>query len=354
MPWYRVKHENGKIDYQHSSSENELIFDYIKNKNWQVSITQWNPKKLDYKGLLTFYEEIQSALSSGLQLNQAISHLAISTNHERVAAINKAILSELEKGELFNDALLKLTNPEAAPYCQLINSQGTREDCEQSLAISINQLNTLLSWSQRLLKALAYPFSIIQIALIIMIGNRFFQPSPTTDNFIEWLEDLIVYVLCSVIQLLVIHSLYKGNACYWLERYSTTFRLTKLFSLLSSSRKTGITLQNALKSMPEYFTYKPITLEILKVYYTLRLGESYEKSFPSHWFPDESSIALYSSGQDGDIERALLLATREHEKRWQKNVSLLEKLIPAFCLFIAGGFVASTLVTLYAPLLEIQ
>jgi protein transport protein HofC/type IV pilus assembly protein PilC len=354
MPWYSIKHSSGEIDYQYSSSENELFFDCIKNKKWQISITQWVPKKLDYKALLTLYEEIQSALHSGLQLNQAVAHLATSSTHKGIATISKAILSELEKGTLFNEALLKLTNQEAAPYCQLVNSQGTRENCEQSLAISINQLNTLLSWSQRLLKALAYPFSIIQIALIIMIVNRSFQSASTTDYFIQLVSDLGLYSLCSAVQLLVINSLYKGNACYWLERYSDNFRLTKLFSLLSSTRKTGITLQDALKNMPEYFTYKPITLEILKVYYTLHLGKSYENSFPIHWFPNESAIALHSAGQDGDIERALVLAAKEHEKRWQKSVSLLEKLIPALCLFIAGGFVASTLVSLYAPLLEIQ
>ena len=70
---------------------------------------------------------------------------------------------------------------------------------------------------------------------------------------------------------------------------------------------------------------------------------------PGHWF---------NSAKFMDIEYQtygwVWAQPKEHEKRWQKSVSLLEKLIPAFCLFIAGGFVTSTLVSLYAPLLEIQ
>lgn len=352
MPWYKIKLKNNNIEYRYSLSESALLFDVIKNGNWQISITEWKPKKLDYKALLIFYEEVQSALQSGLQLNQAISHLALSSTHPAIATICKALLGELERGELFNETLSKLTDQSAAPYCQLLNSHGTRENCEKSLRISIEQLNTLLNWSQRLLKAIAYPFSIIQIALIIMIANRAFQSTTMTTSFFTLISDLGIYLLCSFIQLLVIHSLYKGNACHWLEKYSGNFRLTKLFSLLNTTRKTGLTLQDALKSMPEYFKHAQIKEDILRIYYTLKLGQNYAASFPTKWFPNESSIALHSAEQDGDIERALNLAAKEHEKRWQKSVSLLEKVIPACCLFVAGGFVASALVSLYAPLLD--
>jgi len=352
MPWYKIKHQSGKIDYRYEASENKILFDYIKNGLWQISITEWRPKKLDYKALQTFYEEIQSALHSGLQLNQAIAHFALSSTHPAIATTSKAILSELEYGALFNEALSRLTKTAAAPYCQLLNAQGTREDCEQSLNISIAQLKTLLDWSQRLLKAIIYPFCIIQIALIILIANRALQSTFSSRYIFELMGDLSIYIVCSSIQLVIIHSLYKGHACYWLEKYSSNFRLTKLFTLLSTTRKTGLTLQQALKSMPEYFQYTLMKQEIYTVYYTLRLGQSYATSFPERWFPKESAIALHSAEQDGDIERALLLAAKEHEKHWQKNISLLEKLIPAICLFVAGGFVASALVSLYAPLLE--
>ena len=172
----------------------------------------------------------------------------------------------------------------------------------------------------------------------------------------SYLLDLInpisIYCACSIIQFIILKSLHQGQACYWLEKYSGTFRLTKLFSLLSTTRKTGITLQHALKNMPEYFQHQPIKEDIYQVYYTLRLGKNYVNSFPADWFPNESAIALHSAGQDGDIERALLLAEKEHTKRWQKVITLLEKLIPAVCLLIAGGFVASALIALYAPLIE--
>ncbi|NLQ18826.1 secretion system protein [Marinomonas sp. M1K-6] len=355
MPWYKVLHKNGKVDHRHSTSENTLLFHYVQNGYWQFTIVDWRPRKMDYKALHTFYTEVQSALQSGLQLNQTVAHLAQSSTHSNIATLCKAMLGELENGTAFNDILIKLSTPSAAPYCQLLNAHGTRESAEKSLEIAILQLDALLNWSQRLLKAIAYPFSIIQIALIISLTNKLFQSKSTDLDFWDNIISLsAIYLLCSSIQLIIIHSLYRGYACHWLEKYSHNFRLTKLFSLLNTTRKSGLTLQHALKNMPEYFRHDPIKHEIYTVYYTLRLGRSYAKSFPPRWFPHESAIALHSAEQDGDISRALSLAAQAHEKRWQKNLSLLEKLLPACCLFIAGGFVASALVSLYAPLLDIS
>lgn len=352
MPWYKIIYENGKVDYRHEKSEAEVLFASIKNGQWHISIREWKPKKLDYKTLKIFYEEIQSALRSGLQLNQAVSHFASSSKYPILATANQAILNQLEHGVIFNDALSKLTKTAATPYCHLLNSQGTREDCEQSLSVSIAQLKTLLDWSQRLLKALIYPFCIIQIAMMMQLVNRAFFSVSAKNYTIELSQDIFIYALCSAFQLYVIHNLHKGHACYWLEKYSANFRLTKLFSLLSTTRTTGVTLQHALKSMPDYFQYKPIKQEIYTVYYALRLGQHYVDSFPEKWFPNESAVALHSSEQGGDIERALSLAAREHEKHWQRNITLIEKVIPALCLLIAGGFVASALIALYSPLIE--
>ncbi|PYF84924.1 protein transport protein HofC/type IV pilus assembly protein PilC [Marinomonas alcarazii] len=353
MPWFKIKYVSGKVDYRYGHSEKEVLFDSVSKGHWQIIVSQWTPKKFDYKSLQTFYEEIQSALQSGLQLNQAIAHFALSSSNSGLANISKAILGELERGTTFNEALSKLTKNSAAPYTQLLNSQGTREDCEKSLSVSIHQLKSLLEWSQRLLKTLIYPFSVIQIALIILIINRSLEDQSTDDYLAHLILNLSIYVICSLVQISVIRSLHQGHACYWLEKYSRNFRLTKLFSLLSTIRKTGLTLQQALKNMPDYFQHIPTKHEIYSVYYTLRLGKNYEETFPSHWFPNESSIALHSAGQDGDIERALVLAAKEHEKRWQRNIAILEKLIPAICLMIAGSVVATALVTLYAPLIEI-
>ena len=353
MPWYKVQYQNGSVDYRHTLSKSKLVFDCVRNGHWDASISEWKAQKLDYLLLKTFYEEIQSALHSGLQLNQAISHFAQSEDQAKIAPISSAILGQLHEGVPFNDALARLTQSTAAPYCQLLNSQGSREDCEKSLAMAIHQLDTLLEWSKRLLKTLIYPFSIIQLALIILIVNRALQPTEPTHTQLSLLYDLMLYFVCSGIQLVILHRLHQGHACHWLEKCSQTFRLTKLFSLLSTTRKTGITLQDALKIMPDYFDHQPIKQEIQRAYFTLRLGKNYAASFPKAWFPGGAAIALHSAEKDGDIERALILATKEHEKRWQKSISLLEKLIPAICLLIAGGAVAAALVTLYAPLLEI-
>ncbi|AEF54701.1 type II secretion system F family protein [Marinomonas posidonica] len=353
MTWFKVIFYDKREEIHQDNSETELVLALMAQGKWPLSIKEWQPTYLNYVSLLTFYKEIDSALQSGLQLTEAIEHLALASRTDSLTEINKALLSELNNGKNFNLSLSRLCLNIASPYCRLINAKGSREDCQQSLTTSILQLTSLLDWSTRIFKAILYPFCIIQIALIISLANQFWQLTSDQNPVIEMLPMVSVYALTSFVQLYALLSLHNGKACSWLEKVSITFRLTKIFSLLSTARHTGTTLQQTLQQMHLYLNHSATIDEILCAYYQLKLGRNYTNSFPSHWFPDEAAIALYSAEQDGDLDRALFIAAKKHEQNWQKKIDLLEKLIPALCLLMAGSFVASALVSIYAPLLNL-
>ncbi|KZN13247.1 type II secretion system F family protein [Marinomonas sp. TW1] len=352
MTWFKVMLQDKHEEVYQADSEAELVLTLIPHGKWPIDIEEWQPTYLNYASLLTFYKEIDSALQSGLQLTEAIEHLALASRTDTLTAINKALLSELNKGKSFNLTLSSLCLNIAVPYCQLINAKGSREDCQQSLTASILQLTSLLDWSNRIFKAILYPFCIIQIALVMSFVNQFWQLE-SDQNIIAMLPMSFVYAVTSLGQFYTLLSLHNGRACFWLEKISATFRLTKIFSLLSTARKTGTTLQQTLQQMHLYLNHSATIDETLFAYYQLKLGRNYAESFPNHWFPDEAAIALYSAEQDGDLDRALFIAAKKHEQDWQKKIHFLEKLIPALCLLIAGSFVASALVSIYAPLLNL-
>ncbi|MCV2402892.1 type II secretion system F family protein [Marinomonas sp. C2222] len=352
MPWFKVTERAGEIHYLHSTSKEALLCEFITQQNWAIEVAEWNPKKLNYRTLLVFYEELYSALQSGIQIKEAISHLGTFSSKADIALICSAIVSELEKGRPLNTTLMKLVEPPVQAYCKLVNTNSTKEACLSSLEISIKQLRTLLDWSQRLLKSLLYPFFLIQLAIIILMIN-FLVTYSLTEHLINFIFIIFLYALCSLTQLALILSFQRGDACHWLERYSSSFRLNKFFSLLNTIRNTGCTLQEGVWIAAQHFTYHRFKLETLTVYYKLRLGNSYIKSFPQHWFPKSSSLALHSTQYDGDIERALTLAKIEHEKSWNIKIQRLERILPALCLLIAAGFVTHTIIKLYLPLLKV-
>ncbi|BFM48092.1 secretion system protein [Marinomonas sp. THO17] len=354
MPWYQVKIANQKEEIHYAKSAASLTFQFIRQKQWHVQICPWRPHYLNYATLLLFYQEIQSALTSGLQLHEAIKHLSMSSRNRNICLINKALLSELNKGRSFNNLLASLSLTMAAPYCQLINTKGTREDCIQSLTVSIQQLNGLLNWSQRLLKACAYPFCVIQIALVIALTNTYWQTPDDNNMVLAMAKPTLSYLVTCTAQIYLIFILRNGTACFWLEKISPTFRLAKIFSILSNARKTGNSLQQSLLNLHTFLTNQNCIDQSLEIYYQLKLGQSYVDSFPESWFPGESHIALHSAEQDGDLERALQLAARKHENHWQQKIIFLEKLIPAVCLMIAGSFVANTLIAIYQPLFNLS
>lgn len=353
MPWFRVKQAAQPVEYRFSHQPQSLIFEYLAQGHWHITVQPWQPSLLHYKSLLGFYNELYSALQSGLQLKEAFQHLATANQQRKLNQINQAILAELSRGVSLNLTLSRLCHPQTQAFCQLINEHGAREDCLASLQLSINQLTALLAWSNRLLKALAYPCCIIQIALLMSLGNQFLLSANPDDQLANY--GLVTqYLLMSLFQGLLISALLNGHACTYLEKYNHHFRLTKLFIIINTLRKSGVPFQQALQKMPNYFVHNGLKMDITLAYYSLKLGHNYPASFPDEWFPEQAKLALHSASKDGNIERALTLASQIHEQHWQRSIALFEKAIPLACLIIAAIFVANTLLSLYGPMLTMS
>ena len=349
MPWFSIKQGKRQF-YRYAESEQSLLLHYVSLGQWDIQCRPYRPHYFNYKTLLLFFTEIKSALQNGLQLNEAIQGLSESSRNATLSRNCSAIHHELSAGKSLNKTLSRLSNRRCSPYCQLIVNNGSREDYEQSINTSIEQLSALLNWSARLLKGITYPFFIMQVALIINLLYSVFNNEGFSPRVIS---AMVSYLLTSLIQIIVLVNFINGNASNWFETCNASFRLSKLLSLLKASRKTGKTLQQALYGMPLHFKHSQLKEDILISYYSLLLGHSYQASFPDYWFPKESALALEAANQNGDIDRALTLAAKEHEENCQRVIYWFEKIIPAGCLFIAGAFVVSALLSIYQPLLEL-
>ncbi|MFI8620556.1 type II secretion system F family protein [Marinomonas sp. NPDC078689] len=350
MPWFSVKFD-GTTYYRYAVSERRLLLHYVSLGQWNIDCRRYTPRHFNYKTLLLFFTEINSALQNGLQLNEAIHSLSESSSNPILNKNCLAICHELHTGEAFNTILSRLSNQRCQPYCQLIVSDGSREDCEQSIKTSIEQLTSLLAWSAKLLKGITYPFFIMQVALAINLLHSLFASTDAPSNL---LLNTSMYFITSFVQAIIVINFINGNASNWFETFNASFRLTKLLALLNASRKTGKPLQQALYKMPLHFNHATLKEEILFTYYSLQLGNSYQTSFPTSWFPKESALALDAASQNGDIDRALTLAAQEHERQCQQVIYWFEKIVPACCLFIAAGFVVSALLSIYQPLLALS
>ncbi|WP_133012493.1 type II secretion system F family protein [Marinomonas flavescens] len=350
MPWFSVKCNTG-THYHYASSESELLLHYVELGLWELECTVYKPKLFNYKTLLVFFCEIQSSLNNGFQLNEAINSLSKSSTNSALAKNCLVMTYELNAGKPFNKVLSRLSDKRCQPYCQLLVTDGSREDCEKSIETSIKQLQELLSWSSKLLKGMTYPFFIIQVALVINLLHVFFTENSLSQSLIL---NLVIYLITTLIQIIIVINFTNGNASNWFEKINSSFRLTKLLALLNASRKTGKPLQQALISMPLHFSHSGLKTDIISAYYSLQLGKSYQASFPSYWFPKESALALHAATKNGDIDRALTLAAQEHEQQCHRVIYWFEKIIPACCLFIAAGFVVTSLLTIYKPLLKLS
>lgn len=349
MPWYWIKQADSQT-LRHYATLDAAYLEHFKHALWSVEITEVKVKLLNSKQLEKFLLEILKGLEAGLKFQDVLLYISQHEKKGSLALSAQALHDEMKMGAQFNTYFKQLIDPSLRGYCDLFIKNSTTEQLTHHLSLLYEQISQLRNWIIRLQKSLIYPFFVIQLSLIIWLLSQFFGNQSVQIPE----ENLITYLIVSLCQLLIVYLCQSSLMIALIELAFSSFRFNKLFSLLNASIKAGNHLQDALTILPKNFQHKHIKAELLLVYYHLRLGDSYLESFPTNWFPKESLLALKASCHTGDILRAIESAAHIHQNRWHKALNIVEKVCPFLGLFIAGGFVSKTLISIYLPLLNLS
>lgn len=349
MPWFAVHHKKIKTIHYYESKK-QAYLEQLPTKDWSCKITPIVVKKLSVNELSLFLLELLKGLEAGLKLHQIFNYIKHNSHSKKVALVCCALETELLKGKDFNVSLKLVVDSALHGYCDLFVHNSTPEQLQTNLTLMHEQITQLKEWTTRFYRALIYPFFVIQMALIIWLVNSVIQQNTVDLPVLE----MSYYTSITLLQVGVLLLLKSGLAIKLIENCSISFRLSKTFSLLTASVSVGNSLQKTLTTLPSHFSHTSTQQELLMVYYKLRLGRDYSKSFPATWFPKESLLALKASCHSGDINRALVTASKLHNTNWQKQLSIIEKVCPIVALLIAAIFVSRTLVALYNPLLDLS
>ncbi|MFT2111602.1 type II secretion system F family protein [Marinomonas sp. 2405UD68-3] len=300
--------------------------------------------KLNSTKLITLFQELINFMNLGMTLNEAIYNIAISGNR-KFSPTCLYLATHSSNGVPLEKALLQLCDKKHQFIGDLLPKNTTQENFRKSLTVILDNLISKKETSTQLTKSLYYPFFIIQASILSLIGNMLLEDT------LE-LNIMMVYFLVSAVQIITIHQTTTGKAIYFLEYFSSSLRLYNFFELLSSSLDTGESLQDTIKKIADSTSHQHHKKQLYVTYYKLKLGLGYAESFPRYWFLGESYLALVNSSKNGNIERALLLASALQKQRWFYILSLLNRIVPALSLLTAGFFVAKVLINIYAPLME--
>ncbi|TBR38149.1 hypothetical protein CBF23_012960 [Marinomonas agarivorans] len=354
MNWFYLIDSNKQktLQYYDSYEQAYLTQFAMAHKIEQSEIYEIVPTKiprLKAKDLSLLLLELTKGLEAGLKLHQVLSHLQQDSSHKKIRLTSLALGAALLQGTPFNHAFKAIVHQQLHLYCDLFVENITPEQLRHNLTHMHQQVTELNGWQVSLIKSVIYPAFIIQMAMLMWLVNGQMQTEVSTFSW----QPTMYYIGVSLLELAGIYVLRSHLSIQLIETFSKSFRLHKLFSLLTASTRVGNPLQTSFTILPFHFSNQVIRRDLLVVYYKLRLGNHYMDSFPASWFPKESRLALDASIHTGDINRALTKASYLHEKQWQQQLNIAEKIAPIVALFVAGVFVSQTLIEIYRPLLEL-
>ncbi len=294
--------------------------------------------------LITLFQELLNFMELGMTLNESIDNIATS-NNKKLSSTCLYLLQQTTNGISLKEAFLPLLSRKHRFIYGLLPNNTTQENFKKSLSIILENLISKKTISTQLAKSIYYPFFIIQASVLSLIGSKLLEDQ------LE-LTMVTIYLTICLIQGVIIQQTLTGKTVYFLERFSSSLRYYNFFELLSSSLKSGESLQNSIKNIANSTQNKHQKKQLFITYHKLKLGFGYTESFPRSWFLGESYLALVNSNKHGNIDRALLLASALQKKRWLYILSILNKTAPTLSLLIAGFFVARVLLNIYSPLME--
>ena len=301
-------------------------------------------KRCSISQFLALIEQILHYTEQGHSLQSALLTQQTHRLSSRAQQAMRIVVCQLAQGVGIGAALALVVPDKAATLVALIPEHGTEESKIAALNITRQALHQQSQLSQRLIKCLTYPYTLIQSAMGLALVNVLLTDgSPLAMCFLWSCLTLLqggFYVWVKV-----------GSAYPFIVRHCKSFRIHSVLTLLIALLNSGEPLQRALQTLLNDTNNKERP-NILRALLMLQRGANAGTALPSHWFLDFSASLLNNADQTGELTLALNVAADEWQARNQTLLTLITKLSPIIGMLIASIFVAYTLLKLYAPLME--
>lgn len=257
-----------------------------------------------------------------------------------------AIKSILEHGESVSNAITIFLPNSIRPLASSIPLDGPEESKLAAVRVAHELLSNQIKLSQTLLKSLTYPTTIIHSALLLAALNKIL----THQNMFQF---GLLWAFIVLITVALYAWIGLGHAYPFLCKNIPSFRTYNVLTMLLAMLKSGEPLQRALLSLCKS-TYRCDKESLYKSFLLLHSGATVKDALPCHWFSKTNHLQLDQVEITGDLCTPL-----EHTaKGWYlKNETILKRISKAFPILgivIAAIFVTNTLMSLYAPLMDVN
>ena len=170
MPYYKIKtiDELGRDRYVKKSFSNENLLQQYYTDQFLISYTEIKSRKekISKENLLSFTGQLESLVSSGLVIDEAIRSIVQSEKQEIIKSFAQEILENLKTGLSLSNSIKNSDKDVPSFYISAISGGEESNNLNKSLNFLYSYIKDNKENKKKIVAALTYPIMVFIIAII--------------------------------------------------------------------------------------------------------------------------------------------------------------------------------------------
>ena len=344
---------------------------------------QFFEPKFGIKKKLVLYGQLETLLSSGLDIQAALALIEQSFKKPKDQVIIKTLRESIVAGKSLSESLAESKHFSIYEQysIQIGEETGRLHPILQDLSSFFEKT---LGYQRQLTGALAYPifvltFSVFAVLFLLRylvpmfsgIYSRFKQELPWLTqqvvNLSDWVSLLMPYFFAGLLITFGIlyyqrQKLWFRKALGWIMLHIPLFggiiqkvylsRFCQAMALLLAS---GVPLLNALKLVKQMINFYPVSHSLEQTEHKVFQGEQLHSSLAEFSFYPPQTLALIKVGEEsGKLHLMFERLASQYTAEVDQQTAVIGSLIEPILIVVLGAIVAVILVAMYLPLFKMS
>ena len=372
LPKKKDKNEGKKLDWSLLETKDTPE---IKN-NMKIKVKQ--------KEIIMMTRRLHIMLSSGVPLLSSMESIK-NTSSEKLAQVLDSIISDVQRGITFSEALSKFPRLFDTTYIALISIGETSGTLEKSLEDVLRVKDQEQKVKRKIKVASVYP-AIISIVLVVFMiaANLWFIPQfknqfeqqglqlPAFTRIVFKISDYFAYIAIGLGILIAIFIVLKRNipeVNYMYRRYYDKLKLkfpvikklnnaSYMYSFainISLMLKNGIRLSDTLTLTGKTIDNIYIRNEIEEIGRLMVQGLTFSEAISQQEDFDPTLISIAMTGEkSGRMAFALQQVAEYYEQELTRQIDSLLEMVQPVTLLLIGLIIGPIIIAVYLPILDMS
>ena len=372
LPKKKDKNEGKKLDWSLLETKDTPE---IKN-NMKIKVKQ--------KEIIMMTRRLHIMLSSGVPLLSSMESIK-NTSSEKLAQVLESIISDVQRGITFSEALSKFPRLFDTTYIALISIGETSGTLEKSLEDVLRVKDQEQKVKRKIKVASVYP-AIISIVLVVFMiaANLWFIPQfknqfeqqglqlPAFTRIVFKISDYFAYIAIGLGILIAIFIVLKRNipeVNYMYRRYYDKLKLkfpvikklnnaSYMYSFainISLMLKNGIRLSDTLTLTGKTIDNIYIRNEIEEIGRLMVQGLTFSEAISQQEDFDPTLISIAMTGEkSGRMAFALQQVAEYYEQELTRQIDSLLEMVQPVTLLLIGLIIGPIIIAVYLPILDMS